>query len=155
VSARIVQLSISKGGVPKLPIDEVHVGTLGLAGDAHRDLKHHGGIERAVCLYSAEVIAALQAEGHLMAPGSLGENVTIAGLDWATLQPGQRLTLGATVVLELTRDTTPCRTIMNQFADQKFSRIAHRHHPGWSRWYARVITEGTVRAGDPVAISGP
>lgn len=153
MSARIVQLSISKGGVPKLPVDEVHIGELGLAGDQHRDLKHHGGVERAVCLYSADVIAVLQAEGHLMTPGSLGENVTIAGLDWAALQPGQRYQLGDSVVLELTRDTTPCRTIMNQFADKKFSRIAHRHHPGWSRWYARVISEGTVRAGDPVALS--
>lgn len=152
MAPHLVQLAVSKGGVPKRAIAEAEVGPLGLAGDVQRHLEIHGGPERAVCLYSAEVIDALRAEGHPIAYGTAGENMTIAGLDWPTLAAGQCLRVGAVVVLELTRDTTPCRTIMPSFKDRKFSRISHQHHPGWSRWYARVLVEGTVRVGDPVAV---
>lgn len=150
--ARIAQLSVSAGGVPKRAIASARVSTLGLVGDQQREVAFHGGPDRALCLYSLEVIAALQREGHHVAPGTLGENITIAGLDWAAIQPGMRLQLGAEVIVELTRDTTPCRTIMRQFADWKFSRISHRKHPGWSRFYARVEHTGELRVGDAVVI---
>ncbi len=151
-SAQIVQLSASAGGVPKLPVATAHIGTQGLVGDQQRDVDHHGGVERALCLYSLEVIEGLQREGHPVGPGTLGENITIAGLDWATVHAGMRLRLGSDVVVELTRDATPCRTIMRQFADWKFSRISHRKHPGWSRFYARVEHAGDLRVGDAVMV---
>lgn len=40
------------GGVPKLPVAGARVTTFGIEGDAHRDTEHHGGPERAVCLYA-------------------------------------------------------------------------------------------------------
>src|SRR3954447_5109753 len=64
VTSRIFQLSRSTGGVPKLAVREAHVSMLGLDGDGHDHPKIHGGPERALCLYSLEVIAQLQAEGH-------------------------------------------------------------------------------------------
>lgn len=147
---RIVSLNVSQGGVPKRPVIEARVTRLGMEGDrqAHPDV--HGGPERALCLFSAEVIAALQAEGHPIAPGTTGENVTIAGLDWAELAPGTRWRLGAEVEIEITRPTTPCKTIAGSFAHGDFNRIHHVRYPGWSRVYARVLREGVVRAGDPV-----
>jgi MOSC domain-containing protein YiiM len=87
--ARIAQLSVSNGGVPKKAVESVRVTALGLEGDAHRDQEHHGGPERAVCLFAMEAIRALQAEGHPLVPGALGENVTLEGLDWSAIQPGR------------------------------------------------------------------
>ena len=52
----------------------------GLEGDRQRDLRFHGGPLRAVSLYSLELIEALQAEGHPIAPGAMGENLTMAGV---------------------------------------------------------------------------
>ena len=106
--ARIFQLSTSRGGVPKLAVREARVTTLGLEGDGHAHPKIHGGPERALCLYSLEVIAALQAEGHPIFPGSTGENVTITGLPGTSLAAGVRLALGAEVIVELTRIASPC-----------------------------------------------
>lgn len=60
-----------------------------MEGDGHHE--HHGDPERAVCLYAMEAIEALHADGHAVAPGSLGENLTIAGLDWPSVVPGSRL----------------------------------------------------------------
>lgn len=41
-TARIVQVSVSNGGAPKRAVAEARVGALGLDGDAHRDMEHHG-----------------------------------------------------------------------------------------------------------------
>jgi MOSC domain-containing protein YiiM len=150
---RIVQLSVSPGGVPKLPVPEARVTALGLEGDAHRNLEHHGGPERAVCLFSLERIQALRAEGHSIAPGAIGENVTVEGLDWSRVTPGTRLELGDEVVVEVTRYTTPCMNIAPAFKGGNFARVSEKKHPGDSRVYARVLQTGTIRAGDAVRLA--
>jgi MOSC domain-containing protein YiiM len=149
----IAQLNISAGGVPKLPITQAEVGPLGLTGDAHRGAGH-GGPERAICLFALEVIERLQAEGHPIAPGTAGENVTTAALDWQQVGPGTRLRLGADVLLEVTRFTTPCINITASFIGGAFERILQQRHPGESRVYARVLQTGVLRAGDPVEVVG-
>ena len=149
---RIVQLSLSNGGVPKHAVDTARVTPLGLEGDAHRDLEHHGGPERAVCLFAMEAIRDLQNEGHPLVPGALGENVTLEGLDWSAVQPGVRLQLGDDVLLEVTRYTTPCFNIRPAFGDGDYSLVSQKRHPGRSRVYARVVTGGTLRRGDRVRL---
>jgi MOSC domain-containing protein YiiM len=146
--ARIVQISVSNGGVPKRAVPSARVTVLGLEGDAHRNIKHHGGLERAVCHFSLEAIRELQDEGHPVEPGSLGENVTIEGLDWNDVVPDARLRLGSAVVLEITRYTTPCFNIRPSFADGDYSRVSQKRHPGRSRLYARVLATGVIRTGD-------
>src|SRR5207253_2352303 len=106
--AHVAQLSVSPGGLPKRAVAEALVTRLGLAGDTQRNLEHHGGPARAVCLFPLEAIQALAAEGHPIVPGALGENVTTAGLDWSVVVPGARLRLGPGVLLEVTTFTSPC-----------------------------------------------
>lgn len=152
MTGTIVQVSSSKGGVPKLPLLEALIGELGIEGDAVAHPEIHGGPERAICLYSVEVIEALAAEGHPIRPGSAGENVTVRGIDWSAVVPGVTLRLGAEVTLEVTRYTTPCATIRGSFKDRDSNRIHHNAYPGWSRVYAKVVAGGTVRPGDSVRI---
>lgn len=148
---RLIQINVSpRGGVPKLPVPSASVTRLGIMGDAQRDRENHGGPARAVSLYSLERIEALRAEGHPISPGSTGENLTIAGLDWERLQPGHRLRIGEWVELELTDYVVPCSTIAKSFLGGRVARISQRLHPGWSRLYARVISEGDIAAGDLV-----
>ncbi|MBC7975451.1 MAG: MOSC domain-containing protein [Myxococcales bacterium] len=149
MTATIVQLSISRGGVPKHAVLETQVTRLGLAGDVQKHTKIHGGPDRALCLFSLEVIERLRGEGHPIAPGTTGENVTIRGLDWASLGPGSRLAFGDTVIVEVTELTDPCKQIAGSFLEGQFRRILLR---GDSRLYARVIVEGTARRGDAVVI---
>jgi MOSC domain-containing protein YiiM len=149
---RIHQINSSRGGVPKLPMEEATVGALGIAGDYHRDTRHHGGPDRALCLYSLEQIQRLQGEGHPIFPGSVGENLTLEGIDNAALTPGTRLRLGDAVEIKLTSYTAPCENITASFADGDFTRISEKLHPGESRIYARVLSGGSIRAGDPVLV---
>jgi MOSC domain-containing protein YiiM len=152
MSGRIFQLNVSPGGVPKLAVPQATVNELGMDGDAHRFPDIHGGPERALCLFSLDRILELQAEGHPIFPGAVGENVTISGLDWSKLQPGTRLALGDDVQVELTNYTTPCNTIPQYFVDGKYQRISQKVHPGYSRIYARVLRNGTLRVGQTVTL---
>lgn len=149
------QISVSDGGVPKLPVPEGRITINGVAGDRQRNPDIHGGPNRAVCLFSLEVIEALQAEGHSIKPGSSGENLTIAGLEWAELKPGDRLRIGDAVRLEIMNYTSPCQFNAQWFIDSNFTRISQKKYPGWSRLYARVLAEGVVRPGDSVAVEEP
>jgi MOSC domain-containing protein YiiM len=138
--------------VPKLPVAEARLTRDGLIGDQQAKPFIHGGPERALSLYSLELIERLRAEGHAITPGSAGENVTIAGLDWSQLAPGSRLRIGREVVVEITKYANPCRTIRDSFAGGDFKRISQKFRPGESRLYARVLSEGVIRAGQPVRI---
>jgi MOSC domain-containing protein YiiM len=129
------------------------VSLLGLVGDAQNDTKHHGGPERALCLYSLDRIRSLQAEGHPIDVGTVGENVTVEGINWDAVVPGIRLRIGQDVLLEIVSFTDPCKTIRASFIDGKFVRIAQKLHPGWSRVYARVLSEGRIHFGDPVDVA--
>ncbi len=148
----VFQINISSGGVPKRAIPMVWVSQSGLEGDAHHDLRHHGGEERAVCLYSLEKILALQAEGHPIFPGSVGENLTLHDVPWELLKAGTILRFQGGVEIELTRPTTPCQTIAASFLNGEITRILHDRHPGWSRWYGRVLREGELRIGETLVI---
>ncbi len=151
--AHVHQVSVSDGGVPKRAVPEARVTVAGLSGDRQRNRTFHGGPDRAVCLYSLEAIEALRAEGHTMSPGAAGENLTITGLEWANLQPGDRLGIGLHVQLEIMSYTAPCRLNGQWFKDGNSKRIAQELHPGWSRLYARVLAEGAVRPGDQVILN--
>ncbi len=151
MTAKIVGLFISKGGVPKLPIETATIKTLGIVGDKQRDLRYHGGTERALCLYSLEVIEMLQAEGHPIAPGTTGENVLMSGLDWSLVKSGVKLKMGG-VVVEVMLPATPCKTIIASFKDGDFMRVHHKKAPDDSRVYVRVLDEGDLHIGDEVSI---
>lgn len=150
--ARVLQVNVSNGGVPKRAVASAHVGRTGLEGDAVDHPKVHGGPERAVCLFPLDLIQALQAEGHPIFPGSVGENLTVAGLDWPSLETDAVLAVGKEVRLQLTTRVEPCKTIAASFADSAFKRIKPGRVPDQTRWYARVLTEGTVRPGDEIRI---
>lgn len=151
MTGRIEQVSISSGGVPKRAVPEARVTADGLAGDWQQNRRYHGGPDRAVCLLSAELIARLHTEGHPIAPGTTGENLTVSGLDWPSLVPGVRLAAGE-VELEVVSYAAPCTTIRASFAEGRFERLSQKTHPGESRIYARVLREGTVRPGDAVRV---
>jgi MOSC domain-containing protein YiiM len=147
----VAQLNVSDGGVPKKPVEEAEVGDRGLVGDRQAARQHHGRPLQALCLWSTEVIDALRAEGHPIEPGLAGENVTLSGIDWTTIQPGVQLLIGD-VLAEISAWSTPCVKNAAWFVDRDVHRIDHDRHPGWSRAYAWVREPGTIRHGDRVVV---
>ena len=144
---RIESINVSGGGVPKVSRPEAWISRNGVYGDAQANRKLHGGPDRAVCIYSLEVIRALRSEGHPVGVGATGENLTVSGVDWALVVPGTVWRVGE-ALLEVASYTAPCKTIRDSFLDKRYKRISQKVNPGWSRVYARVLEEGRARAGD-------
>lgn len=141
----LVQINISGGGMPKLPIPEARITYDGVEGDWQLDRKHHGGPLRAVYLLSVEVYEELRQAGVLVGPGDLGENLTTQGLDLRLLAPGARLRVGG-CVLELTMARELCESLKRWHEDLP------RLLAGRSGWLAKVLREGLVRTGDPIEL---
>lgn len=151
---RIESINLSSGGVPKKYAFVVNVLKDRIEGDDQKNKLHHGGPERAVCIFSKELIDELAREGHPIEPGSTGENLTISGLKWSDIVPGTRLRIGS-VLLEVASFTSPCHKIGASFRDNQFNRISQKLFPGWSRVYARVLGTGPIQVGDQVIVDAP
>ena len=150
VVARLHQINVSDGGVPKLPVSRAVVDEKGLVGDRQQDTRHHGGPDQALCLFSLEVIQRLQEEGHPIEAGHAGENLTIEGLDWAEVVPGTRWRVGTRAEIEITGYTSPCHKNAGWFVEGDYTRMLQSRHPGDSRVYARVLAPGPITQGDEV-----
>jgi len=94
----------------------IAVGVLGLAGDEQADLSVHGGLSKAVYALPSEHLAWWQAQRQIrgatlfeetLAPGYLGENLSLQGLLEQDLFIGDRLDF-AGVVLRVTQPREPC-----------------------------------------------
>lgn len=138
-------------GIYKNPADgPVVVTPLGLAGDFIADTKHHGGVDQAVYVYGTADYDWWAAElGRPLAPGTFGENLTVAGLASDALAIGDQLRLGE-VVLEVTAPRIPCATLAARMGDPAFvKRFRAAERPGA---YCRVIHAGPVAAGEAVVL---
>lgn len=144
--AILMQINVSDGGMPKLPVGQARVTVNGLEGDRQRNTKFHGGPRRAVCLYSEELYDWLRStHGIDLAGGQLGENFTTRGLDLGSLGVGDCLQVGDCVV-QITGVRTPCNQLKKWDGDLPELIV------GRSGWVARVLEEGTVRQGDRVRL---
>jgi MOSC domain-containing protein YiiM len=149
---RLESLQASGGGVPKVSVPSAAIGPDGLVGDVQANRRHHGRPWQAICLYSLDVIDELRREGHPIAAGAAGENLTISGVDWSRMRGGLTITVG-TVELRTSSPAAPCRQIGDCFVERHWNRIDHVARPGAARWYASVLRGGTVTPGDIVTIT--
>jgi MOSC domain-containing protein YiiM len=145
MAAVLVQVNVSPGGMPKLPVPSAFVSAEGLEGDRQRNLKYHGGPERAVCLYSEELYAWLREQGVQVTNGNVGENFTTRGLDLSRLSKGDRLRVGGCTI-EITNVRVPCSQLKKWDVDLPELIV------GRSGWVARVVEEGVVRPGDSIEV---
>lgn len=145
--------------MPKKPIAEAQVQTLGILGDDHFDKKHHGGPKQALLLIAAEVVDELCAEGWPLFYGALGENLTTRGLQHASWRSGQRYQAGS-VVLELTKPRQPCdnltpygRGIQQRIYDWQVKALDPAS-PRWglSGFYASVVQPGIIQQDDVITL---
>jgi MOSC domain-containing protein YiiM len=159
VKGAVLQVSISRGGVPKRAIPFGELTTAGITGDTWR-YPFHGGPRQAVLLITLEGIEELIAEGFPLYPGALGENLTTRGLDRRALRFGQNLRVGEAII-ELTKMRRPCATLnpygarIQQAMYDAQVKKGDVTSPRWglSGFYASVVRPGIVRPGDAVCMA--
>jgi len=124
----------------------------GLVGDTIGNQKFHGGDDQAVYAYAREDLDAWEIQlQRTLTNGNFGENLTTSGVDVTGLRIGERWRVGTDgLVLEVSAPRTPCRTF------QAFLNLSHWMktfiQAGKPGAYLRVISPGTVRPGDAIAI---
>lgn len=142
-------------GLAKEERTEFHIGVHGCEGDFnhYRQTRKGGTDDRAVSLVTSSEVEALRQQGWSIELGLMGENLSIEGLDWRDLVPGQRWSVGEEVVLQVTEPMTPCRNLqalpdVGALNIKSFISSAR----GLRGWYARVLVEGVVRVGDALTL---
>lgn len=136
-------------GIFKHPVDgPVEILSGGLAGDTISDTKNHGGVDQAVYVFGSPDYDWWSEElRRELPPGTFGENLTVSGLESATVCIGDRLSIGP-VVLEVTAPRIPCLTLAVRMENPAFlKRFRRAERPGV---YCRVVRSGEVQAGDTV-----
>ena len=142
--------------IDKRPVEgPVAVQTLGVVGDRQINARHHGGRDQAVYAFAREDVVHWETElGRSIPPGSFGENLTFEGLEVSDALVGEQWRVGGerpdAVVLEATCPRVPCTTFSNWMDEPRW--VSRFHAYGRSGSYLRVITEGTVQAGDLVEV---
>ncbi|HLH42516.1 MAG TPA: MOSC domain-containing protein [Bryobacteraceae bacterium] len=155
----ILQINISRGGLPKYAVANASVTPWGVEGDLHAHPAVHGGPLKALLLIASEGIHELRAAGFPVYPGALGENITTRGLDRRALRIGQRWRIGP-IVVELTKVRAPCSAIQlygANIAKAIYDREVKAGDPSSPRWglsgfYASVIKSGLIRVDDPISL---
>ena len=139
-------------GLPKPSVPEAFVTRSGLAGDfnryRHEEKKDDPAM--ALLLLPRETLAQLEREGWPVRSGDLGENITTEGIAYDEFVPGRRFRVGE-AVFEVTKACTPCDNLY------LLPYVGPTRGPAFLKtmldrrgWYARVVREGKVRAGDPL-----
>ena len=158
ILGREVMSAIGKRGVA----GPVAVGAVGLAGDEQADLSVHGGLSKAVYAYPAEhypfwqtvrAQARVAAWDAPLAPGALGENLTLSGLleDQAWIGDVLRF---ADCELAVSEPRFPCFKFNAAMGFEQASKLMVAN--GWCGFYLAVRNPGTLRAGEPFeVIAGP
>jgi len=122
-----------------------------LAGDGQADLKNHGGVDKAVLAYSADHYSKWRQELDKpdLPHGAFGENLTIAGLNEASVCIGDIFRIGM-VTFEVSQPRQPCWKLARRWRMHELTALVVGN--GRSGWYLRVLEPGWIEAGMPVAL---
>ena len=154
------QISRSNGGVPKLAVNgPVALTGTGIDGDRQRNLRYHGGPDKAILLISADILDGLRAKGYPVIAGALGENLTVRGLDVRGLRSGQQYRVGDALI-ELTTLRVPCANLYRygrQIGEELYDSRCEAGDftsPCWAHggFYARVLRGSTLVTGAEVEL---
>lgn len=144
-TGRIVAVCLSHGGIPKTPRPEAQLAADGFVGDGHEHKKHIQP-HRAVLIQDEEKLEELRLEGYALAPGAMGENLTVRGLNVQSLSPGTRLRLENGPLLQLSEPRRPCFVL-----DQIDSRL-QEDVVGRCGYLSKVLEEGRVHEGQRIDV---
>jgi len=127
----------------KQPVEgEVFLGETNLKGDQQADLRHHGGPEKAVCVYPVEHYPYWDDElGLQLGPAAFGENFTIEGLTEQEACIGDVFDVGDATV-QITQPRSPCWKLARRWRVPDLA--VQFEQTGYTGWYLRVLETGAV-----------
>lgn len=133
-------------GGAKQPVPRAMLRPEGFDGDGQADRRHHGGPDKAVCVYPFDHYPHWSAKlGREMPPGSFSENLTVSGLRESEVCVGDVFRAGgATVQVSMPR--TPCSKLAAKNGEPRLVKWVSE--AGYTGFYMRVLQPGEVQADD-------
>lgn len=158
MSGAIIQINVKpkvvgEVGLPKKPVQEAVITKNGVSGDYnnYRQEKLGGTPDQAVLIMTVDKLQYLNSLGWPIKHGDLGENFTVAGISYNDFKPGSKFKIGSDVVIQVTKACQPCSNLgcLSYVGKEKVKEFIQlmRDQRGW---YARVLSEGIVKQGDPI-----
>ena len=141
-----------KTGIYKTHVEDgISLGLTDVVNDAVMDRKHHGGVDKACYLYSADHYPFWQKKFPDLhwTHGMFGENLTIKGLDESKVNIGDTFKVG-TAIIQVSEPRRPCSILGIRFGTQAMIKeFYHQPYPGI---YVRVLQEGKIKKEDSLQL---
>jgi MOSC domain-containing protein YiiM len=140
-------------GIKKHPVSSAYLTKVGFRGDEQGDTLHHGGINKAVLLFSKKSYGRLnELSGNSFSYDEIahyGENIVLDGIDEADICVGDIVKIGESE-LEISQPRQPCWKLSANTKTKQMTTIIYNN--GLSGWYARVLREGEIKNGDEIIL---
>ncbi|PFR87964.1 MOSC domain-containing protein [Bacillus cereus] len=134
-------------GINKKQVKEpVYLSFVKFNGDGQADLVHHGGVDKAVCVYTGDHYPYWEKElNQDLVYGAFGENITVSGMREEDVCIGDMFELGQAIV-QVTQPRQPCFKLAKKYNIPKLS--LYFQETGYTGFYFRVLKEGWVSSVD-------
>ena len=129
-------------GYTRIPVQQT---TLVVDGGIKGDVKGKSP-KRQLNLMAAHCLEQLATEGFQTAPGEMGEQLIVAGIELDALPPGTQLQLGEQACVELVEPRTGCAKF------ERYQGKKREEAAGRLGMMARVVKGGEIAVGDAVAV---
>ncbi|GLC90271.1 MOSC domain-containing protein [Lysinibacillus piscis] len=137
-------------GIEKQAVSQVYLTVDGFKGNDVADKKHHGGPDRAVCLYPLEHYTQWEQElGKALPTAAFGENLTVTNMREADVCIGDVYKIGDAVI-QITQGRIPCSTI-DKYTEAN-TLLKRMIETGYTGFLARVLQEGIVYSDSKIEI---
>ena len=137
-------------GICKESVIDAFLTKNGFQGDGVADLRFHGGLDRAVCIYPYDHYALWESEFKTTLPASaFGENLTVTNMLEKDVHIGDIFQVGEAVI-QITQSRIPCDTITKR---TNLSLLLKRMvETGYTGYLCRVLEEGIVREDSQITL---
>lgn len=145
--------STLKTAIRKTAVNEAAVNVLGAEGNEVGDIKHHGGVDKALFFMSSHSLDQLSSTLNLAYDYTqttmFGENFVVSAIDENNVCVGDIYQIG-NVKIEISQPRKPCNSLSKNTGIPETRRVVI--DSGWIGWYARVLQNGIIQQGDEVLL---
>ncbi len=151
VQAAMYKGKEAKSGIAKSSVEQaVQLTKLGFEGDEQADLVHHGGPDKAICVYSYDHYPHWEKVlGHRLDYGAFGENFTVERLSERDVRVGDIYRIGSATV-QVSQPRQPCWKLAMRWGLDELPLLVT--NSGATGFYFRVLETGVVHASDELAL---
>lgn len=138
-------------GICKKPVQgALNLTKSGFECDGVADLKHHGGVDKAVCVYSVDHYPYWEEVlGMKLTYAAFGENLSVSNVHETECCIGDIFQLGAATV-QISQPRQPCKTLAARYGRNDLIKLVV--DSGRTGFYLKVLEEGRVKTEDRLVL---